>query len=386
MSERVLRDELEHLQGHARGLEAELVVEHGPSFISQREAGASALASTRSALAGLEREALTAREEESAAKAQVDRLASELQSFEQQRLTALPVVLLPLAFGVVGLLLSNGLPYAPAAFGCALSLGLLFGRRLFDWAQPGRERQPLAPNLIRSFLDGIWRNPGAGALLLSLLAGFMSIPMAAAHWSAVKNPDGPNWLFGTDDVHLLTSFPGQLVAVAAVLLALRGKRRAEALKSSGRRASLLAAGLGVLSLGAVASGWVSPLIEFVTTLVRFPKYVSVPTVFFSISAFALLPALGLAWLTELAPSKRRPTFLPLSLAFSVLCGVVTASLRNSLPDATALAGLWTAVQLGTGGLLLGWEFARREKPWWRWTGVAAAAVGLAATAVTWLLR
>ena len=167
MNERTLRNQLEQLQTDGQALEAELVVDHGPLFLAARDQAHTKLRDVQGELRELDRKVSSAEAEESAARAQVEHMDAELRAVEQQQLSAVPFVLMPVMFAVTAFLLISGLPLAPAAFACAASLGFLFGPRVAKWVRPSTQRGPLAPNLTRTFRDNVWRNRGALALTIN---------------------------------------------------------------------------------------------------------------------------------------------------------------------------------------------------------------------------
>lgn len=376
MSERALRDELEHLQVEGRDLESELLLEHSPEFLVRRDDLERALGRARAECDELERRVRTASKEHAAAATHVARLAGELQSLEQQRLPVVPLLLLPVAFVAV-LSLQSGRFAGLTAFCATASLGLLFGRRILDWAQPGRERRPLAPNLKNE----VWRNEGLLALVLSiataLVAAMVVLPFhGSEHMEAALSYPLP------EEPHVFFTFPLQALAATSVGLALRARRRAREGGRAGGRTSIYAGAVGLITLGAVAWTWIPEL----RYLIASRPYVQPGAFLLPLSAFVAMVPLGWALLLQRRPESRSLSALPASLACTAASFFFTFTIVAPfrVTDLAQVGALWAAIQCAGGALILGWDFADRERetlPIERWAGVAAAVVSLAAAGV-----
>jgi hypothetical protein len=240
MSERVLRDELEQLQTQRQGLEAELRVEHTADFLARRTSAMATLARARGELAELERRFLQAREEENALAKQVDQLSAELRALEQRRLSAVPFLLLPLAFFLTGLVFSEGVPPQPLAFVAALGLGLLFGPQVLRWATPGATRE-------RSVVSDVIDNYGMFPFVLAIFGLLAALTVAFAltqahHWSAAD-----------EDGRQFAAYVLQVPAVLSAVLAIRGRRIVQTRGGSGLELANVAAGMSLLSLALIST-------------------------------------------------------------------------------------------------------------------------------------
>lgn len=381
MNERALRDDLERLQVESRALEAELLMEHGPTFVERRTVATAQLGAARSALAALERASLTANSEASAARAQVERLADELHTLEQRRLSSVPFVLVPAVCGLAWVVLIRGpdeLLLGAVAVACALSLGVLFGPRLVDWAQPGRSREPLVPNLTQSFVRDVWRNHGIVALGLSLGAGLMALLVGLVFWREVSMEGSPWWVRWDADEHFVLSLPVHLLGASGALLAMRARRRVQERGGTGRLTALFAAGLGVGSVLIIAVTWLPELRQLGSTYrATLPLARRLVEAGFALSSIALLLPLGVVMRAQALAEKQARWRLGAAAAFAGCSLVTTAALWFEAPSLYPRlregAALWLALQFGVAALLLTLGFKAR----WRWGALAVVVAALA---------
>ena len=358
MSDRPLRDELEQLQVQARTLEAELLVEHPATFLAQREEATQRLGTIRSSLDELERALISTTTDERAARVEVERLAAELHTVEQRRLSVLPFVLLPATFALAGVLLYAGLPTAPAGFLSALGLGYLFGPRILDWAQPGR-REPLAPNLKRGFVDEVARSQGPLALGLALVTTVVAAVCGTVIGVELNRGHG----FMSPEAHFLLSVPVEFFGAVTVWIAMGARRRA-VLAGARKWMSLVAAGLGMFSLAAIALSWLPD------------GFKRLEDSAYPLTTLPLLLPLGLGVLVQDSPEKRRPWLLIPALGFTAISVWISQWVGLPITGLRTVAEMWLSFQLGVGGLVLAWEFARREKRAWRWLAPAISLIAV----------
>lgn len=364
MSDRVLRDELEQLQTKRHGLEAELRVEHTAEFLAKRATAMATLARARGELAELERKFLQAREEENAIATQIEKMSAELRALEQRRLSAIPFVLLPIAFFLIGLVFSEGLPPEPFAFVATIGLGLLFGPQLLRWAKPGATRK-------RSVVKDVMDNYGIFPFLLAI---FGLLPAATVAWNMQFN----SWTPEGDDQALFVTYFLQVPSALSVVLAVRGRRKVQQAVGSGLELANVAAVMSLVALAMISTIAWEPIawdLLHRRTIERL-----------ALDGQALLsiPPLLLALWASRDIKARHWSLLGASLGLALLCATFVLSILVT-PHSDHLQGdlirMVAAVQSAAGAMMLGLDFARREEtrlPRLRWLGVIAAAVSIAA--------
>ena len=372
MNDRVLRDELEQLQTKRHGLEAELRVAHTADFLAKRASAMATLARARGELAEVERKFLQAREEENAIATQVEKLSVELRALEQRRLSAIPFVLLPVAFFLTGLVFSEGLPPQPFAFVAAMGLGLLFGPQLLRWAKPGATRE-------RSVWSDVIGNYGIFPFLLAI---FGVLPAATVAWKMQFE----SWTPDSDDQALFATYILQAPSVLSVVLAIRGRRKVQEEAGSGLELANVAAVMSLLALALISTIAWDPIAWDLLHRRTLERLAVDGQMLLSI------PPLLLALWASRDTKARHWSLLGGSLVLAMICATFVLSILLKTHSDHALGDLIrmvAAVQAAAGSMMLGLDFARREEtrlPTLRWLGVGAAAVSITAIFPVILVR
>jgi hypothetical protein len=312
----------------------------------------------RDELAELERKFLQAREEENAIARQVETMSVELRSLEQRRLSAIPFVLLPIAFFLTGMVFSEGLPPQPFAFVAALGLGLLFGPQLLRWAKPGAMRE-------RSVVKDVMGNYGIFPFLLAI---FGVLPAATVAWKLQF--DG--WTPYGDDQALFATYILQVPSVLSVVLAIRGRRKVQEEAGAGLELANVAAVMSLLALAMISTIAWQPIAWDLLHRRTLERLAVDGQMLLSI------PPLLLALWASRDTRARHWSLLGGALVLAMICATFVLSILLKTHSDHALGDLIrvvAAVQAAAGSMMLGLDFARREEtrlPTLRWLGVFAA--------------
>lgn len=383
MTERALRDELERLQVEAKGLDEELALEHAPRFLEQRRVLSAQREQEHTRMEALEREVAEHASRKATLAAAVTGLEAELRAVEQERLDALPLVLLVVCAAVATRSFSLAWNFGALGAAAAGLLGLLFGARVIDGTPLGAR----VPRLQRSLKGQGWFTAtlavccsaigGLGAVLLWMphpagqvggFAGLVPVPRVALV---------PHFTFGG-----VTQF----AALSGLLLALRVRRLSMPKTRTFQGLLLVIAGADALLLLAVAASWCPELVELLRDPVRFDSDFLCDV---APAASAMLPLLPLAALIALrrGAERPRPWRFGLAVACAALSLAVTAlTLAMDLPQERSveeIAGAWLALQVGAlAGLLALDELrARGLGRGARWSVLALASITTISAAI-----